>query len=149
MRLKRRTSADQRGEGRRIARLQFDREPRRRFAFDDRSGGNLGRTGGAREVNDDSGLAGGKQAEAKPLHKQNIGQRADPAGRRIELKIHLRHVDDNAIRRGQGGGARLHRSRQVEHQFGRVLVLRKPRADRNGRACLARPNRSEAASPSA
>ena len=70
--------ADEGGKGRRIAGLQFDREPRRRFAFDDRLGGNLGGTGRARKVDDDPGFAGGKQAEAKPLHERNIGQLRRP-----------------------------------------------------------------------
>ena len=73
-------------------------ELRRRFAFNNRFGKNLGGTGRARKVKNDPGLAGGQQAEAESLHKRDIGERPDSPDRRIELKIHFRDVDDNAIR---------------------------------------------------
>ena len=133
--------ADERSEGGGIARLQFDRKPRRGRAVDDRSGGNAGRTGRARKIDDDPGFAGRKQAETEVLHHRIVAQRADLADRRVEAEADLRHVDDNAIGRGQGGRAGVNRSRKVEHELGPSLILREPRA----RPRLARPLRPRTA----
>ena len=140
--------ADKRGESRGIAGLEFDCETRCGRAIDNRFCRNLGGACLAREVDDDPGLARRQQAEAKALHERGVATRADAADRRIELKIDLRQVDDNAIGRGQGEGAGVDRARKVEHQSGRARVLRDPNADGDGRSRIHREPTLQTAPPS-
>ena len=97
--------ADERGKGGGIAGLELNRKPRCGRAVDDRGGGNAARARRAREVDDDPGLASRKQAEAKALYQPSSRGAPSRPTDGSHAEADLRHVDDDAIRRGQGGRA--------------------------------------------
>ena len=89
--------------------------------------------GGPRQIDDDARFAGPEQAEAKRLDDRVGAPRREASDRRIELKVHFREVDDDAIGIGHRVGARLDRPGKIEAQLRRFAVFGEARRDRDGR----------------
>ena len=93
--------------------------------------GDAGRPG---EIDDHARLARSEQAEAEALDDRLGAPALRPTDRRIELKIDLRHVDDDPGRVGEDVRVRRHRTGEIEGELRGLPIVGETRRDRDSAA---------------